>query len=77
MKYWDIVRKFNQSFREATTDEEQDKSIRTYVEELTKHGYVLARHIQGPIKKEGPNGWGLRKKDNRVQSDPYSAYNWR
>jgi len=77
MKYWDILQKFDKSFREATTNEEQDRSIRTYVEELTKNGYTLARHIHGPIKKTGPNGWGLRKKDTRVESDPYSAYNWK
>jgi hypothetical protein len=76
MNYWDIERKFNQSFQEANTLEQENKSVRTYIQECTQHGYFLAKHIQGPIKK-GPSGWGLRKKDNRVQSDPYSAYNWK
>lgn len=76
MHHWTIDEKFRRAFKSAQTDEEQNKAIRIYIEECTAHGYVLARHIQGPIKK-GPDGWGLRKKDMRVESDPYSAYNWR
>jgi len=76
MHYWTIYQNFSSAFKSAKTDEEQNAAVRTYMEELTQHGYVLARHIQGPIKK-GSSGWGLRKKDMRVQSDPYSAYNWR
>lgn len=72
----DITAKFNKSFFAATTREGQDKSIKTFIQDLTNHGFILARHIQGPIKK-GSDGWGLRKPDNRVQSDPYSAYNMR
>jgi hypothetical protein len=77
MNYWQIDEKFRYAFKSAQTDEEQNEAIRVYIEQSIAHGYMLPRHIQGPIKKTGPNGWGLRKKDMRVQSDPYSAYNWR
>ena len=76
MNYWDIDEKFTQDFKSSKTEEEQNKAVRIFIQESTEHGYLLAKHIQGPIKK-GPSGWGLRKKDNRVQSDPYSAYNWK
>ena len=77
MNYWTIDEKFRRAFKSAQTDEQQNEAVRVYIEESTRHGYLLPRHIQGPIKKTGPNGWGLRKKDMRVESDPYSAYNWR
>lgn len=77
MNYWTIDEQFNKAFKSAQTEEEQNQAVRVYIEESTKHGYFLARHIQGPIKKTSPNGWGLRKKDMRVESDPYSAYNMR
>lgn len=77
MNYWTIDSEFNYAFKSAQTDEEQSEAIKIFLEQSTTHGYMLAAHIQGPIKKRGANGWGLRKKDMRVQSDPYSAYNWR
>ena len=76
MDCWTIDEQFRKAFKSATTEEEQNKAVRTYMDDNLKHGYILPRHIQGPIK-EGVTGWGQRRKDNRVQSDPYSAYNWR
>jgi hypothetical protein len=77
MNYWQIDEKFRYAFKSAQTDEQQNEAVRVYIEQSIANGYMLPRRIQGPIKKTGPNGWGLRKKDMRVQSDPYSAYNWR
>jgi len=77
MNYWQIDEKFRYAFKSAQTDEQQNEAVRVYIEQSIANGYMLPRRIEGPIKKTGPNGWGLRKKDMRVQSDPYSAYNWR
>lgn len=76
MKPYEILHKFNRAFEEAATAKQQAKAIDTYIRENIEHGYMLPMHIQGPIKK-GTDGWGLRKKDTRVETDPWSAYTWR